>query len=233
MVKGLSQAAAERIVKAREERMFTDVPDLVARAGLDRGDVSALAAADALRHLAGNRYQAHWQAAGVERGGPLFERPRFNEASPMLGRPAPLEEVIGDYRSTGLSLKQHPMDLLRPRFAELGVHRAADLREARPGSMVQVAGLVVCRQRPDTASGVLFITLEDDTGSANLIVWPKIVERYRHALLHAALIVVSGRLQREEDVIHVVVRSARDHSGWLEGMTFKSRDFAQGFRTTG
>jgi error-prone DNA polymerase len=234
MVKGLGQPAAERIVTARGSGTFDSVDDLVKRAALDRADVSALAAADALVALAGNRYQAHWQAAGVENPLPVFDRPRFNEAAPLLDRPGEMEDVVADYASTGLSLKRHPLALLRERLDQLGIRRAEELPggELESGGEVRVAGLVICRQRPDTASGVLFVTLEDETGVANLIVWPGVAESQREALLNAALILVTGTLQRQDGVTHVIAKRAEDCSAWLDGLEVRSHDFAQGFRVT-
>lgn len=242
MVKGMKQTAAGRIELERGKKMFECLQDLVERCGLDRIDVSALAAADALQCFAGNRYQAHWQAAGVEEALPVFPELRFNEALPLLDRPAEREDIIDDYRSTGLTLRRHPMALLRERLDEVGVRRAVDLRAAcegigagapAPGEIIKVAGLVICRQRPDTASGVLFVTLEDETGAINLIVWPKVVEAHRQALLQAQLILVHGTLQHEEGVIHVIARRAEDCSDWLDGIEVRSRNFAEGMRVGG
>jgi error-prone DNA polymerase len=270
MVKGLAQEAAERIVAERSRAPFTSLQEMVERCGLDRGAVSALAAADALQCFATNRYQAYWQAAGIEPRPPLFPALHFNEATPLLGRPGDMEDVIADYNSTGLSLKDHPVALLRSRFEALHVCRAVDLEKMgsesiwkngvgvnfpiprhfsfsrchgkidsdpifptpTPFSLIKVAGLIVCRQRPDTASGVMFMTLEDETGSVNLIVWPKVLERQRQPLLQGQLLLVQGTLQREEDVIHVVVGKAKDYSGWLAGLDVRSRNFADGIRTT-
>jgi error-prone DNA polymerase len=234
LVKGLGQPAAERIQMERAKQAFGSLDEMVERCALDRSDVSALAAADALQCFAANRYQAHWQAAGVENPLPVFNRPQFNEAAPLLGRPGEMEDVIADYASTGLSLKSHPLALLRERLDELGVRRAEELQgEAlESGGEVQVAGLVICRQRPDTASGVLFVTLEDETGVANLIVWPKVVESRREALLNAGLILVTGTLQHQDGVTHVIVQHAVDCTAWLEGIEVRSRNFAEGIRVT-
>lgn len=234
LVKGLGQAAAERIAAARAQQPFAALDDMVARAALDRAEVTALAAADALRAFAANRYQAHWQAAGVEHALPVFERPRFNEAAPLLGRPTEAEDVIADYAASGLSLRRHPLALLRARLDALGVRRAEELPGAglESGGEVRVAGLVICRQRPDTASGVLFVTLEDETGVANLIVWPQVVESERSVLLNSGLILVSGTLQRQDGVTHVIARRAEDCSDWLEGIEVQSRNFADGMRVS-
>jgi len=232
LVKGIGQPAAERIAAARAARAFDSLNDMVERCALDRADVSALAAADALQCFAANRYHAHWQAAGVEAPLPVFDRPRFNEAAPLLGRPGEMEDVVADYASTGLSLKRHPLALLRARFDAMDVRRAADLPGdgLEPGTEVRVAGLVICRQRPDTASGVLFVTLEDETGVVNLIVWPRVAESEREALLNAGLILVTGTLQRQDGVTHVIAMRAEDCSAWLDGLEVRSHDFAQGFR---
>jgi DNA polymerase-3 subunit alpha len=261
MVKGLAQEAANRIVQVRAEAPFASVQDLAERARLDRGALGALAAAGALQSLAGNRWQAHWQAAGVEltegrraearpteqygagtkQCGAGFSRPLQlrpgPEATPLLGRPTAMENAIADYNTLGLTLGPHPLALLRAEFDRLGVRRAEELREMEIAgrglpTTVRVAGLVICRQRPDTASGVMFVTLEDETGPINLIVWPKVLEAQRQPLLHAQLALVSGTLQREEDVIHVIVARAQDCSHWLSGIDVISRNFAEGFRVS-
>jgi error-prone DNA polymerase len=242
LVKGLKQEAAERIAAQRERAPFSCLEDMVERCALDRADVGALAAADALHGLAGNRYRAHWAAAGIEKPLPVFDGLRFNEAAPLLERPGAMEEVIDDYRSTGLSLRRHPVSFVRERLDAQGVSCAIDLEKmgkrgsdpvgagADPLFSVKVAGLVICRQRPDTASGVLFMTLEDETGTINLIVWPQVVEKQRRPLLSGRFILVHGTLQREDGVLHVIVKRAQDRSDWLSSIAVHSRNFTEGIR---
>ena len=179
MAKGLSEPSAARIVAARASRDaavagFSCVADLARRAGLSREDLRRLARAGALAPLAGHRHRAHWEAAGVEEPSALFPDPRFPEAAPLLRAPSEGEDLVADYRHLGLSLGRHPLALLRRRLDSLGLCRAADLRAAPNGQPAQAAGLVVSRQRPSTASGIIFMTLEDETGHINVVVRQKV-----------------------------------------------------------
>jgi error-prone DNA polymerase len=212
MAKGLSQAGAQHLCAARDARTFTDVPDLAQRAALSKKDLRALAAAGALAGLAGNRHQAHWQVQGVERPLPLLEAARSAEALPLL-RPPTLGERIGaDYVSLGLSLHGHPVALLRSQLQAQGALTAAQLRQRTHGATVRTAGLVITRQRPGSASGVIFLTLEDETGITNVVVWPKLAEREPAAVRHAPLVGVTGTLQRQGEVLHLVAAQLHDLS---------------------
>ncbi|MDD1620748.1 MAG: error-prone DNA polymerase [Methylococcaceae bacterium] len=224
-VKGLSTEAATRIVQARMQGVFHNVTDLSARAGLDRQDLEHLAAADALKNLAGNRHKAFWEAGGVEPSLPIFGVPGFAEATPLLKPPKPGQDLLADYASTGLSLKNHPLALLRERLNRQGIVTAQGLWQRRNGSIAQVAGLVICRQRPMTASGVTFVTLEDETGQVNLIVWPKTALAQRKPLLKARLLSVTGTVQQEDGVLHLIAGKLEDCSHWIGGLAARSRDF--------
>jgi error-prone DNA polymerase len=147
------------------------------------------------------------------------------EPPAALPEPAEGQEIVADYRSTGLTLGRHPLALLRAQLSRRRILAAADLASIPNGGRVTVAGLVTHRQRPETASGVVFATLEDETGIANLIIWPKVLERERDAVLGAVLMVVEGELQSDQGVIHVIARRVRDCSGWLGGLRAPSRDF--------
>ncbi|HUP91332.1 MAG TPA: error-prone DNA polymerase [Solimonas sp.] len=225
IVKGLPEAAAQAIVAARCVRAFTNVDDLVHRARLDARARKALAQADALATLAGHRHRARWQALGVQ------DLPGFLDghagAEAVLELPAPAEgaEILNDYRSTGLTLRRHPLALLRPRLRRERVLRAADLEATPADRRVTVAGIVMFRQRPQTASGVVFVSLEDETGIVNLVVWPKVVEAQRRALLGSNLLVVSGPLQKVDGVTHVIAEQLEDRSAWLGSLPLLSRDF--------
>lgn len=142
-------------------------------------------------------------------------------------RPAPSEAqgITADYRSLGLTLGRHPLALLRRRLARERVVPAERLRQLRSGSLVRVAGIVTHRQRPGTAAGVVFATLEDETGSTNLIIWSSVMEEQREAILTSRLMVVDGELQSEQDVINVVVRRVHNYSRWLGELETSSRDF--------
>ncbi|AMK78309.1 MULTISPECIES: error-prone DNA polymerase [Methylomonas] len=224
-VKGLSAIAATKIVQARSRQAFANVTDLATRAGLDRQDLEHLAAADALKNLVGNRHKAFWAAGGIESVTPVFGVPVIAEATPLLKTPKPGQEVLADYTSTRLSLREHPLGLLRERLRRRGVTTAASLWQRRNGSIAQVAGLVICRQRPMTAAGVTFVTLEDETGQVNLVVWPATALAQRKPLLKARLLSVSGTIQQEDGVLHLVAGKLEDWSSWIGDLETKSRDF--------
>ncbi|MBV1913758.1 MAG: error-prone DNA polymerase [Pseudomonadales bacterium] len=225
MVKGFSAAAAELLISSRDQQPFTDITDLVIRSQIDRSSLESLAAADALNGLGGNRHNAYWEVAGVEQPPPLFERLEFHEGKPLLPIPTEGQSVIADYAATGASLRSHPLALLRSRFNKKRVHQSKDLWSLRNGCLARVAGLVICRQRPQTASGVTFVTLEDESGQTNIIVWPSVGLEQRKALLSAQLLLVTGTIQQEDQVLHLIAGKLEDCSDWLGGLDARSRDF--------
>jgi error-prone DNA polymerase len=225
MVKGLSQTAAARITTARGTRPFDDVADLARRASLHRGDLSTLAAAGALARLAGHRRNAHWLAAGTERQAELLENTVIQEELPGLAPPRESDDLLADYRSLGLTLGRHPLALLRSRLARMRMCTASELHALPNGKHTRTVGIVTCRQRPGTAQGVVFVTLEDETGYVNVVVWRHLVERQRRELLGSRLLGVEGVLQKEGDVVHLVAHRLVDHSRLLGGLTLHSRDF--------
>ena len=225
LVKGLPQQAAARLVSARAAAPFTDVQDLARRAGLDRRELAALGAAGALTGIAGHRHRARWSALGVEAPLPVLRDASVREAQPLLRKPAEGEDIIADYASTGLSLGRHPLELLRPRLDRLGCLTAFEIQHLPHGAPAHAAGLVVMRQRPGTATGVVFVTLEDETGSSNVIVWATLVEAQRRELLGSRLMGVTGEVQREGPVVHLVARQLKDYSALLGRLPTASRDF--------
>ena len=225
LVRGLSREGARRIVEERKLRSFDSVQSLAVRAGLDRGDLDALTASGALADLAGHRHRAAWHASGVEQPLPLVPQPVVAEGLPMLRAPSEGEDIVADYRALGLTLGHHPLALLRGRLAAAGWLTAAELWERSPGERVRAGGIVVTRQRPGSASGVTFVTVEDETGQVNLIVWRDLSDRQRTVLLGARLLGVSGVVQREGDVLHVVARRLEDRSRLLGELEAQSRDF--------
>jgi error-prone DNA polymerase len=225
LAKGFPEAAAMRLVAARAQGAFGDVPMLARRAALDRRELGCLAAAGALEALAGNRHRAAWQVAGVEPSLPVLPDPRISEGIPLLRGPREGEDIVADYRHTGLTLRRHPVALLRSRLEARGMVTAVRLRELPTGATVHTAGLVITRQRPGSAQGVTFVTLEDETGSINLIVWRDVAERQRRALVGSRLMGVAGELQAEGEVVHVIARRLVDLSAWLGALVAPSRDF--------
>jgi len=225
MVKGLSQAGAERIVTARLHSPFADVEDLARRASLDQRDLRSLAAASALARLAGHRRLAHWQAAGAEALPRLLSNAPIRESAPRLSAPTEGEDLVADYGSLGLTLGRHPLALLRRRLARMRLATASELSCLANGRPARIAGLVTCRQRPSTAKGVVFVTLEDETGYVNVVVWRDLVEKQRRELLHSSLLGVEGKIQREGEVVHLVARRLTDHSWMLGRLAAPSRDF--------
>ena len=223
---GLSQAAAGRIVVARNSEPFAGAEDLARRASLDAHELSLLAQADALSAITGHRHQAAWSVAGIDtRATPLLRRTRTHEAVAALPAPSAAATVLADYRALGLSLTQHPVALLREPLAAFKVQPAAVLRSYPNGRLARASGIVTHRQRPETARGVVFVTLEDETGSVNVIVWPQVAETQRQALLASTLLTVYGIWQSEGEVRHLVARQLVDHSALLQGLTATSRNF--------
>ena len=221
MVGGLSEAAGLRISR---QRPFASVQDLAARAEVDRKGMRCLAQGGALQSLAGHRRLAHWAAAGAERH-PVLDALREEGQRPLLPAPSEAQEIVADYASLGLTLGRHPVALLRKRLSAMKLMRADQLRDVPHGGKARTAGLVTCRQRPDTASGVVFVTLEDETGCINVVVWRHLVERQRRELLGARLLGVQGVIERDGDVVHLVARRLSDHSRLLGSLQAASRDF--------
>ncbi|HEX5208021.1 MAG TPA: error-prone DNA polymerase [Steroidobacteraceae bacterium] len=231
LVKSLSRSGADRLLEARRERSFDSVQDLAARAALDRGDLEALAAAGAFAALSGNRHLAFWEVAGTERPLPLeaaladAPHAETHEPTPLLRTPTEGERIVADYASIGLTLGRHPLALLRDSLQSNHLLTARDLEGMAHGKPVRTAGIVLMRQRPGTASGVTFLTLEDETGQVNIIVWERIGEEYRRPLVESRLLEVQGELQRQEGVMHVVAHRLIDRTRLLGELITRSRDF--------
>jgi error-prone DNA polymerase len=235
LVKGLSRAGAGRLIEARRAASWSSLADLMGRSALDRADLKALAGADALAGLAGNRHRAAWAVSGVASLGRAQSRagiesldlqpPPGDEPLPLLPRPAEGAEIVADYGSLGLSLRRHPLALLRRQLVGRGLASAQEVSRIPAGSQIATAGLVINRQRPAAANEVTFVTLEDETGQTNLVVWRRIAERQRPILLGARLMVCWGEVQRESGVTHLIARRLADLSGWLGRLEVRSRDF--------
>jgi error-prone DNA polymerase len=227
LVKSLSRIGADRLIAARSAQPFASVQDLATRAALDRTDLEALAAAGALASLSGNRHLAFWEVAGSERGLPLAPAAAAGavEGRPLLSSPTEGEQIVADYASLGLTLGRHPLALLRARLHADSLLPASELARAANGARVRTAGLVLMRQRPATASGVTFLTLEDESGQVNVIVWESVGRAQRRALIESRLLEVHGELQQQDGVIHLIARRLIDRSHLLGGLLARSRDF--------
>jgi len=225
MVKGLSEEAGRRIAVERVKGEYGQVQALLERAGLDRRELGVLASSGALQSLSGDRHRARWAVAGAEKPMPLFPSMERYDATPLLRKPTEGQNIVADYRNTGLTLERHPMCLLRRHLDRYRYAQSEQLPDLGDGHPVNVAGLVITKQRPGTASGVIFVTLEDETGQINLVLWKQVAEQYRAALLNARLLGVAGELQIEGQVIHVIARQLFDHSDLLGDLSVHSRDF--------
>ncbi|TXH06412.1 MAG: error-prone DNA polymerase [Nevskiaceae bacterium] len=225
MIRGLPEAEALRVMTARRQAPFRSTEDLAQRASLSRRALRLLADAGALASLAGHRHAARWLAAGVQHLDGVLAGSAVDETAPALPAPREGQDLVADYQHLGLTLGRHPLALLRARLQALQVCRAADLQQLADGTPVTVSGLVTHRQRPGTASGVIFATLEDETGNANLVIWPRVFEQYRDAVLGGRLLIVQGRLQSVQGVINIISQDIQDASAWLGSLASSSRDF--------
>ncbi len=225
LLRGMRIESAERIEQVRAIAPFASVADLARRAQLERHDLQVLAAANALRSLAGNRRQALWEAVGAVPDKDLLRPTQAIEETPQLRPPSEGDDIVGDYRAQGLTLGRHPLALLRPQLLARRFLPAEVLNTFADGQLARGAGIVTVRQRPGTAKGVLFITIEDETGNVNVIVWPDLVDQYRREVLSASLLGVYGVWQQQGIVRHLVAKRLVDLSPLLGKLPTASRDF--------
>ena len=237
LVSGLGEDAGKRIEKARAERPFESVEDLTARAHLDKKALVALAESGALDELSGGRREAIWKVVSPRATG-LFEGTESEEPRPSLAKMSRAEQLVLDYERTGVSVSDHPMKLLRPRLLPK-TRSSRDIVSLRSGTKVSVAGLVICRQRPGTASGVVFVTMEDEFGFSNLVLWSRVFEEYRHVATTSRLLMVHGRIERSDDpkgykpadpdapqsVVYVIAERLEQLDAKLPALGSMSRDF--------
>lgn len=225
MVRGLGEKPGKLIVQARGDKPFESVDDLAQRTGLGNAILKKLAQADAFRSLPLERRAALWQALPPREPLPLFAEPAAEPVPAELPVMAPLQEVLADYGAAGLTLRQHPISFLRPVLDEEDVVPAIRLKDLPHGRRLKVAGVVLLRQRPSTANGITFVTLEDETGMVNLIVRQEVWERYRPVARGATIMLAHGQLQKEAEIIHVLVTRLEDWSSALRELHTTSRDF--------
>jgi error-prone DNA polymerase len=225
-IKGLSEDLAKRLVAARKDRAFTDVADMTRRARVNVGERARLADAGALRSLSGHRHRARWDSAGAELPLPVLADASVREEKVALRPPSLREDVMTDYATQGLSLTLHPLALIRPALARRRVVPArVTTHVANHGRRLRCAGLVTVRQHPGTAKGVTFVTLEDETGHVNVVIWRAVAEKQHRVLLESSVMCVDGTLQASEGVYHLIADRLHDYSALLPELSFASRDF--------
>lgn len=224
MISGFAEASAGAIVEARGTQPFKNAVDLARRARTDRATFKRLARAGVMATLEGHRHVSFWAALGIEMPWELGDVD-LREANPMLAPPTEGQDILADYVSTGLTLGRHPVALIREHLQRRGVITAEKTWEMRNGQHVHVAGLVTHRQRPQSAKGTVFATLEDETGMTNVIVWPDLVDRQHRTLLRSSLLGIKGKVQFDGNALQVLARELVDHTQLLGRLRVESRDF--------
>jgi error-prone DNA polymerase len=226
LVRGMREEAARRIGIARAQAPFRDLDDLAFRAELDRATLGQLAEAAALRGLAGHRHRARWSTAGTEQQLPLFAGTQgVAESRIAIPPPSTVENTRADYASTGLTLGAHPVALIRRQLSQRRYRRSTELATLPNGRNARFAGIVILRQRPQTASGVTFLTLEDEAGMVNVVVWQQVAERQRRVFLESQLLAVEGRMESADGSQHLIATRLENLSPLLAGLSTNSRDF--------
>jgi len=225
LIKGISTAMVEGIRRTQRERPFTAIADLAHRSGAAPSTLARLAAADAMRSLGLDRRQAVWKVLSIGQEPPMLQGTEPDEPTPTLPKMSTADTVFADYETIGLSLNAHPISLIRPELSRVRVVQNKTLQNSRHGSWVRVAGLVVVRQRPATASGITFCTLEDETGTANLVIKPNVWERFRIPARRSIAQIAEGRVERIGEVVHVNVARIESLSHYMSNLKTKSRNF--------
>jgi error-prone DNA polymerase len=228
MIVGLPRAQVLQIEEARRAGPFQSLDDFATRTGVSPSVVARLARADAFGSCGLDRRSSLWQTLAQERrvgDQPLFENLDHDEPAVLLPAMGGRQEVFADYQTVGLSLKAHPISFYREEMNRLGIVPAAQLANLKNGHYVRVGGLVLVRQRPGTAKGITFVTIEDETGTANLIVRMDVWERFYQVARTASAYIAHGRLQKEKEVIHVLVTKLENLAETLQGLRTQSRDF--------
>ncbi|KRB04446.1 error-prone DNA polymerase [Lysobacter sp. Root690] len=225
LIGGFDEASADRISDARARAPWRDVEDLCMRAAIDPRVRALLADAGALRALAGHRHRARWAVAGVDTQLPLFAGVARDEVKVALPLPTAGEDVQADYALLGTTLGRHPLSLLRSALHARHCRRSSQLHKTAHGSQVRFAGLVTVRQQPETSSGVTFLSLEDEDGMVNAVVWRDLAQRQRRVLVESRLMAIDGRLERVDGVQHIIASRMEDLTALLGSLSTRSRDF--------
>jgi len=226
LIRGLGKQAAQRISTARNGKTFKDTQDLATRAQLNRRELGALAEAAALRGVAGHRHRAYWEiAAGEKQPTDLLLDINRRDDDTTIRTASESDDMVADYAATGLSLGRHPLALIRGILRQRRIKTARQLLRLRHGTPTRACGLVTMRQRPMTANGTIFLTLEDETGHVNVVVWQRLWERRRSIVLGTSLIAVDGIMESDGEVYHLIARQVHDFEHLLAGLQTRSRDF--------
>jgi error-prone DNA polymerase len=226
LVKGLGQQAANRITTARDSKPFTSAQDLCTRAQLNRRELAVLAEAAALRGIAGHRHRARWEVAAIEKQpADLLEGINRQDDATAIRPASETDDLRADYAATGLTLGRHPVALIRNILRHRRIKTAQQLLQLKHGTHTRACGLITMRQRPMTANGTIFLTLEDETGHVNVVIWQRLWERQRSIILNASLIAVDGVLESDGEVYHLIARQVHDFDGLVKGLKTRSRDF--------
>jgi error-prone DNA polymerase len=225
LVRGLRKPEGEKIAAERINGLFFSVKNVADRTSLPKRAMRVLALGGVFRSIADHRNLAFWNALGVERLPGMLDKAAASESQLKLPAPSEAEEILRDYRQLGFSTGRHPLALLRSHLRDMGIVRRRDLEFLGSGSKVSVSGLVTHLQHPQTANGVIFGSLEDETGINNIIFWPKVFADFRHEILQSNLMMVEGELQSQDGVIHVVAERVEDYSHLVRSLPRNSRDF--------
>ncbi len=222
---GFREDAARRMMAARAGGAWRDVDDLCERAGFDARHRSLLADAGALRQLAGHRHRARWAVDGVEKQLPLFAGMAIRDDPVHLPVPTVAQDMLADYRSSGLTLGAHPLSLLRRQLAARRCVHSRDYTQFAHGRSIRLAGMVTMRQRPETASGTTFVTLQDEHGMVNVVVWQRVGEEFRRVLLESELLMVEGRVETADGVRHLIAKRLENYTALMGELRVESRNF--------
>jgi error-prone DNA polymerase len=225
MLRGIKRVSVDRIESARQVQPFRSQEDFAWRTGLGQGELTLLARADAFQSLEPSRRKSHWDALPSREPTPLFAGVDHEQMRPALPEMTAVQETTADYQAIGLSLRAHPMSFLRADLDRLGIVSTASLATVEPDRKYRIAGLVLLRQRPSTAKGITFMTIEDETGTANLVIHVNVWERFRKVARSASAIIAHGILQRQDDIIHLVIDRLEDLTHRLAAIGNRSRDF--------
>jgi error-prone DNA polymerase len=226
LIKGLGRQAAERISDARNNNPFNDVQDLCTRAQLNRRELAALAEAAALRGTAGHRHRARWEVAATEKQpDDLLKGINRKDETTSIRPASETDDLRADYAATGLTLGRHPVAIIRSVLRHRRVRTAQQLLQLKHGTHTRACGLITMRQRPMTANGTIFLTLEDETGHVNVVIWQRLWERQRNIILNASLIAVDGVMESDGEVYHLIARRLHDFDALAKGLKTRSRDF--------